>query len=165
MNKKRSRLDVVKAVLLSSEIASQADLLSELNRQGFQLTQATLSRDLKVLKAAKVANKNGLYVYVLPTNPLYKRTTETSHLHHVSHHTEFKSIRFSGNLAVIHTRPGYASGLASEIDSFPLAASIGTIAGDDTILLVMAEGVTPEALKDALSVILPEVKENNDRDL
>ena len=76
MKSKNSRLDSIKMIISSKEIGSQEELLQELAKEGFQLTQATLSRDLKQLKVAKAASMNGNYVYVLPNNTMYKRMTE-----------------------------------------------------------------------------------------
>lgn len=75
MKNKNSRLDSIKMIISSKEIGSQDELLQELSKEGFQLTQATLSRDLKQLKVAKAASMNGNYVYVLPNNTMYKRMT------------------------------------------------------------------------------------------
>ena len=63
MKKKANRLDAIKMIISSKEVGSQEELLQELNREGFELTQATLSRDLKQLKVAKAASMNGKYVY------------------------------------------------------------------------------------------------------
>src|SRR3712207_3180733 len=76
MKKKADRLDAIKMIISSQEIGSQEELLQELNREGFELTQATLSRDLKQLKVAKAASMSGKYVYVLPNDIMYKRSTE-----------------------------------------------------------------------------------------
>ena len=65
MKKKANRLDAIKMIISSKEIGSQEELLQALGQEGFELTQATLSRDLKQLKVAKAANTNGKYVYVL----------------------------------------------------------------------------------------------------
>ena len=73
-------------------------------------------------------------------------------------HCPVKSIRFSGNLAVLHTRPGYAGGLALDIDAQKLPAVLGTIAGDDTILIVMQEDTDREAFVEELAAVLPSVK-------
>ena len=70
----------------------------------------------------------------------------------------FISINFSGNIAVIKTRPGYASSLAYDIDDRNYHEIIGTIAGDDTILLVIREGFTPGAVVRALRDILPNLQ-------
>jgi transcriptional regulator of arginine metabolism len=76
MKSKNSRLDAIKIIISCKEIGSQEELLQELAKEGFRLTQATLSRDLKQLKVAKAASMNGNYVYVLPNNTMYKRMTE-----------------------------------------------------------------------------------------
>ncbi len=78
MKKKANRLDAIKMIISSKDVSSQEELLQALSQEGFELTQATLSRDLKQLKVAKAANMNGKYVYVLPNNIMYKRSTDQS---------------------------------------------------------------------------------------
>ena len=67
-------------------------------------------------------------------------------------------IEFSGNLAVIKTRPGYASSVAYDIDDHSFDEILGTIAGDDTILLVLREGCTRTSVMNALSLIIPNIQ-------
>lgn len=157
MKNKNSRLDSIKIIISSKEIGSQEELLQELAKEGFQLTQATLSRDLKQLKVAKAASMNGNYVYVLPNNTMYKRMTESHTASEMLRHNGFVSIEFSGNIAVIRTRPGYASSLAYDIDNSHAYEILGTIAGDDTIMLVLREGYTSTELKQSLSHIIPNI--------
>ena len=111
MKSKNNRLDSIKMIISSKEIGSQEELLQELMKEGFCLTQATLSRDLKQLKVAKAASMNGNYVYVLPNNTMYKRMTEHHSTSEMLMYNGFISIDFSANMAVIKTRPGYASRL------------------------------------------------------
>jgi len=158
MKSKNSRLDAIKLIISSKEIGSQDELLQELSKEGYALTQATLSRDLKQLKVAKAASMNGNYVYVLPNNTMYKRMTEQHSVHEMLRYNGFISLEFSANIAVIRTRPGYASSLAYDIDSKEFDESLGTIAGDDTIMLVMREGCTRTELKNALSLIIPNIQ-------
>ena len=158
MKNKSNRLDAIKIIISSKEIGSQEELLQELSREGFSLTQATLSRDLKQLKVAKAASMNGNYVYVLPNNTMYKRMTESHSASEMLQHNGFISIEFSGNIAVIKTRPGYASSLAYDIDNKELHEIIGTIAGDDTIMLVLREGVSKAVAKHALSYVIPNIQ-------
>ena len=157
MKRKNNRLDAIKMIVSSKEIGSQEELLLELINEGFQLTQATLSRDLKQLKVAKAASMNGNYVYVLPNNTMYKRMTEQHSATELLMHNGFVSIEFSANIAVIKTRPGYASSLAYDIDNKEFEEIIGTIAGDDTIMLVVREGYTRADVKNALSLIIPNI--------
>ncbi|MGL4520439.1 MAG: arginine repressor [Phocaeicola sp.] len=157
MKSKNSRLDAIKIIISSKEVGSQEELLQELAKDGYTLTQATLSRDLKQLKVAKAASMNGNYVYVLPNNTMYKRMTDSHSSRDLLMHNGFVSIEFSINLAVIKTRPGYASSLAYDIDSKDFDEILGTIAGDDTIMLVMREGCTKGEVKLALSLVIPNI--------
>ena len=156
MGRKSSRMDVLKRIISTQEIGSQEELLRELAREGYKLAQATLSRDLKQLKVAKASGPDGNYVYMLPNNPLYRRTPDP-HVLAGFRSTGFVSIAYSGNLAVLRTRPGYASSLASDIDAHNCGLILGSIAGDDTILLILAEGVNRESVSVALSEIIPDL--------
>ena len=158
MKNKNSRLDSIKMIISSKEIGSQDELLQELTKEGFQLTQATLSRDLKQLKVAKAASMNGNYVYVLPNNTMYKRMTEPHSASEMLRQPGFVSIEFSDNIAVIKTRPGYASSLAYDIDMHNFHEIIGTIAGDDTIMLVVHEAASHDEVRSFLSQIIPNIK-------
>lgn len=154
MKKKAYRLDAIKLIISNKEIGSQEELLQELSHEGFELTQATLSRDLKQLKVAKAASMSGKYVYVLPNNIVYKRANEQSP-GEMMRSNGFVSLQFSGNLAVIRTRPGYASSMAYDIDNNESDDILGTIAGDDTILLVLREGAAPGDVRRFLSFLIP----------
>ena len=158
MKSKNNRLDAIKIIISSKEIGSQEELLQELTKEGFRLTQATLSRDLKQLKVAKAASMNGNYVYVLPNNTMYRRMTEQQSATEMLRSDGVRGIEFSGNIAVIRTRPGYASSVAYDIDTHHFDEILGTIAGDDTIMLVLREGCTRTSVLNALSLIIPNIK-------
>ena len=158
MKSKNNRLDSIKMIISSKEIGSQEELLQELMKEGFCLTQATLSRDLKQLKVAKAASMNGNYVYVLPNNTMYRRMTEQQSATEMLRSDGVRGIEFSGNIAVIRTRPGYASSVAYDIDTHHFDEILGTIAGDDTIMLVLREGCTRTSVLNALSLIIPNIK-------
>lgn len=154
MGVKNSRLDAIKDIISEQKVSCQEELLDELARKGFKLTQATLSRDLKQLKVAKANSVVGKPYYVLPNNTMYRRVKE----HHAvePHHSDgFVSLRFSGNIAVIKTQPGYASRMAYNIDNADLDHVLGTIAGDDTIMVVIEEGVSKELVRLELGRVLP----------
>ena len=156
MKKKANRLDAIKMIISSKDISSQDELLKALEQEGFELTQATLSRDLKQLKVAKAANVSGKYVYVLPNDILYKRMNLQS-ASEMLMSNGFISLRFSGNLAVIRTRPGYASSMAYDIDNRECSEILGTIAGDDTIIMVLREDVVqPSFPRDEMLKNAPE---------
>ena len=155
MKVKSSRIETLKMLISSKELGSQEELLQELKKEGFTLTQATLSRDLKQLKVAKAASMNGKYVYVLPNETMYKRVHSTTSAREMLETPGYVSINFSSNLAVIKTRPGYASLIAYNIDNSDQPGILGTIAGDDTILIVIREGYHREDIIRSLSVIIP----------
>lgn len=144
MKNKRSRLQVITEILRSSVVGSQEELLNILADKSLSVTQATLSRDLKVLKVSKTPLANGTYKYVLP--PVTKTVSPTGNLSTFTSHGAVTSIEFSGHLAVMKTKPGYASAIAWDIDNKGASEILGTIAGDDTILIIPREGVTREAI-------------------
>lgn len=157
MKKKANRLDAIKMIISSKEMGSQDELLQALASEDFELTQATLSRDLKQLKVAKAASMNGKYVYVLPNDIMYKRIGEQT-AGEMMLNNGLVSLHFSGNLAVIRTRPGYASSMAYDIDNHESNDILGTIAGDDTIMLVLSEGATQTNVRNFLSSIIPNIQ-------
>jgi transcriptional regulator of arginine metabolism len=145
-------------IISSQELGSQEELLSALQKEGFQLTQATLSRDLKQLKVAKASSMSGNYVYVLPNDTMYKRVSTPSKVREMMEVPGFLSINFSGNMGVIKTRPGYASAIAWNIDGSDIPQIIGTIAGDDTIFIVIKEGISHRDVINALREVVPNIK-------
>lgn len=155
MKVKTNRLETLKLLISSGEYGSQEEVLVALKKEGFTLTQATLSRDLKQLKVAKAASMNGKYVYVLPNETMYKRIHKPLSAAEMMMTTGFISINFSGNIAVIKTRPGYASSIAYNIDTSEMPEILGTIAGDDTIIVVIKEGVSHEEVTESLSQLMP----------
>ena len=160
MKVKNDRIETLKMLISSMELGSQEEVLQALQREGFTLTQATLSRDLKQLKVAKAASMNGKYVYVLPNETMYKRVHKTQTAREMLESPGYLSLNFSGNLGVIKTRPGYASLIAYNIDNAVIPQIIGTIAGDDTIMIVIKEGASKEELVDGLSMVIPTIKNN-----
>lgn len=158
MKIKNKRIEVIKMLISSKELGSQEEVLQELAKEGFKLTQATLSRDLKQLKVAKAASMNGKYVYVLPNETMYKRVTSPQIASEMIHAPGVVSINYSQNIGVIKTRPGYASAIAYNIDNSDIDEILGTIAGDDTIFTILKEGADHELLEKKLSVVIPNLK-------
>ena len=158
MKVKNNRLEALRLIISSQQLGSQDELLNALQKEGFKLTQATLSRDLKQLKVAKAASMSGNYVYVLPNETMYKRVSSPNSIREMMKVPGFVSINFSGNIGIIKTRPGYASSIAWNIDNSDVPEILGTIAGDDTIFIVIKEGVKHQDVVDALSDIVPNMK-------
>ena len=155
MRIKKDRLETLRMIISSREMGSQEGLLTALQEEGFKLTQATLSRDLKQLKVAKAASMGGNYVYVLPNVTMYKRMSSPAQVKEMMQVPGFISINFSGNMGVIKTRPGYASSIAYNIDNSNIPYILGTIAGDDTIFIVISEQASEADVVSALSKVVP----------
>lgn len=154
MKTKNDRIEMLKMLISSNELGSQEEVLNALAREGFKVTQATLSRDFKQLKVAKAASMNGKYVYVLPNETMYRRVSSSRSASEMVRLPGFLSINFSGNMGVIRTRPGYASSIAYNIDNGHIEEILGTIAGDDTIFIVIKEGVTQQQVVTKLSYVI-----------
>ncbi|HNX11997.1 MAG TPA: ArgR family transcriptional regulator [Paludibacteraceae bacterium] len=154
MKNKRERLGIISEILRMQVIGSQEELLDILRAKGYDVTQATLSRDLKVLKVAKTPLSNGAYKYVLP--PQIKPISDELNAHNFTSHGAVLNLEFSGQLAVLKTKPGYASAIAWDIDNRSNDEVLGTIAGDDTILLIPREGVTRADITKMINMIFQE---------
>ena len=158
MKVKTNRLEALRLIISSQQLGSQDELLNALQKEGFKLTQATLSRDLKQLKVAKAASMSGNYVYVLPNETMYKRVSTPNSIREMMRVPGFISINFSGNMGIIKTRPGYASSIAWNIDNSDIPEILGTIAGDDTIFIVIKEGIKHQEVIEALSDVVPNMR-------
>ena len=158
MKVKTNRLEALRLIISSQQLGSQDELLNALQKEGFKLTQATLSRDLKQLKVAKAASMSGNYVYVLPNETMYKRVSTPNSIREMMKVPGFISIDFSGNMGIIKTRPCYVSSIAWNIDNSDVPEILGTIAGDDTIFSVIKEVVNHQDVVEALTEFLPNMK-------
>lgn len=157
MKSKKDRLETLRLIISSQEMGNQEELLAALRKEGYVVTQATLSRDLKQLKVAKAATMRGNYIYVLPNVTMYKRVSTPAQVKEMMQVPGFLSIHFSGSMGVIKTRPGYASSIAYNIDASHISCILGTIAGDDTIFIVVAEGTQQKDVVSALAAVVPEM--------
>lgn len=150
---KKNRHTTIKEVILSEDITNQDMLLNALINKGFDVTQATLSRDIKELKIIKAPTPRGNYAYQL-ADAIVNSQENIMPLSSFG----FLSIEFSGQLAVIKTRPGYAMAIAGEIDSKANQTILGTVAGDDTILLIPKDNISREEVLASLSSFIPNMK-------
>lgn len=151
MKNKSERLLQIRKLIATERIASQDEMLSILMKKGFTMTQATLSRDLKYLRVSKIHDAEKGYVYFLPESEATESFTPwTGFLVE-----GYVSLEFAQNLAIMKTLPGYASSIASAIDSMALVEIAGTIAGDDTIILVPRDGSNKQEIKKQLGSVIP----------
>ncbi len=156
MNSRKTRLPAIIDILTHQVISSQEDLSKQLAVRGHITTQATLSRDLKLLKATKISDERGGYRYVVGEPPLSTRNrTRHRSLPIPSNHSAVLSIAITGNLAVIKTRNGYASGLAYDIDMLESPLVLGTIPGADTVFVALREGSPRKEAFNLFSTFIP----------
>jgi transcriptional regulator of arginine metabolism len=142
-------------LITRTAVRSQSELASMLAAEGVEVTQATLSRDLEELGAVKLRGPDGgAPVYALPEDghPMRASGSGTSRLTRLLGEM-LVSVDASGNLAVLRTPPGAAQFLASAIDRAALHDVVGTIAGDDTILVVAREPLTGSELARRIAAL------------
>lgn len=159
MNTKTDRHNQIRRIILDSKIASQEELLESLRLLGFELTQATLSRDLKELLVGKLADPDKGSIYILHDQLQQNNQLADAPLMPLN---SVLSLVFSNHLFVIRTFPGFASTVAVYIDRSQLAEIAGTIAGDDTILVIPREGYSQKEIMKALGSVIPEVESKLD---
>ncbi len=152
------RQRAIRQLITEQVISSQEHLLELLGNRGFLVTQATLSRDLKKMQVAKVADGSEGYRYVMQGALAVSSTErEAERINYLA--DGFRGVQFSGNLAVVRTLPGYASSIASVIDNAEPWEILGTIAGDDTILIILREGVSRADCISAIKNIMPYLRD------
>jgi len=152
-----ARLSAIKKLVRTYRIESQDELLGHLRKDGFTVTQATLSRDLKLLKVSKVSDGNSGYYYSLPGDE-ERRESEKSYLQDFLR--GYISIDWSGNLVVIRTYSGHSDSVALAIDNLGLENVMGTISGrDNTVFVALREGYTGEDFMADMKSHLPELED------
>jgi len=122
-----------------------------LEKQGYEMTQATLSRDLKYLKVAKMPDDRKGYVYILPDKEQALEEVEYSG----QGLSGLISLDFAQGMAILRTLPGHAGSIAYTLDNLGAYEIAGTIAGDDTILLIPRDGVSRSDLANLLKIRMP----------
>ena len=145
---KSQRQYLLAKILQEQSVSSQAKLVQLLTSAGVDVTQATLSRDLEELGAVKVRVPVGDSVYAIPDNPT-ERVLPVDYLRRVLGEW-LVEVSVSNNIVVLKTPPGSAHVVASAVDRAGLSEIIGTVAGDDTVLLVAASDTTGEKVSEKL---------------
>jgi len=146
---KTQRQHRVSQLLEKEAVTSQAELVRLLAQQGVEATQVTASRDLEELGAVKVRKPGGALVYALPEGSR-DRLAPDVHLRRVLGEW-VADLASSGNLVIVRTPPGCAHVVASALDRAGLPEVVGTVAGDDTVLVIAAERVKGATLARKLA--------------
>ena len=132
---KKDRHALILELIENNSIETQEQLIDLLRAEGMMVTQATVSRDIKDLKLIKTSDKSGKYKY---TKPKAAEERPSVKFHNIMKET-VTSVDYSLNMVVIRTYPGMAGSAAAAIDSLHHPGVLGSIAGDDTIMLVMRD--------------------------
>ncbi len=152
MRARDARLAAIRRLIAQEAVDSQDGLVELLETAGFPVTQATLSRDLKYLGIGKVPSPAGGYTYTLPDSE--NRSSAGAALVQ-DFMRGFISLEWTGTFALVKTLPGHAPSVASALDNLRVDGVLGTVAGDDTILVVPREGATRPKLQKALRDRIP----------
>lgn len=157
MKDRIARHRTIARLIRSGRVSNQEDLLAQIHEEGFNVTQATLSRDLKALRVGKIYDGPSGYYYAIPGD---EQVRESAKQYTQDLMRGWLSLQFSGNLGVVKTLPGHADSVAIALDNLDLAGLLGTVAGDDTILLVLEEGTSGKDLAADLAGKVPGIGES-----
>ncbi|MFZ5688169.1 MAG: arginine repressor [Bacillota bacterium] len=138
-------------IITSSKIETQDELAHSLRKLGFIMTQATISRDIKELGLVKVPDPAGSYYYAVPQE--IKTSNSKERLRRLFIDNVVK-LDFSENLIIVHTLSGTAHAVAASLDKVEWPNVIGTVAGDDTILIVVKPKAAVEKVMREMQTLL-----------
>jgi len=156
VKERQARLQAIKKIIRQNKINSQERLLGFLQKEDYSVTQATLSRDLKLLKVGKVSEGADGYFYALPSEE-ERRESERSYVE--DFRRGYVSIDFSENIAVVRTLTGHADSVAIALDNLNISEILGTVAGNDTVIAVLRGSELRETILAKLQNKLPDLEE------
>ena len=133
---KSQRQAKILEIISTKNVATQEELLEQLKKEGFRGTQATISRDIKELRIVKELTTLGTYRYTTSSDEV--GGTFTARMNTIFRES-VTSFDYAQNIVVVHTLPGLASAAGSAIDAMNLNVVLGTLAGDDTVFVVMRD--------------------------
>ena len=147
---KAKRQDRIVSLITEHVIETQDELIEKLVQEGYSVTQATISRDIRELKISKILGEGGKYHYVLPKNTAQygKKDLRNTYLASVI------SVACGENIVVIKTHPGLAQAVAAGIDSMHVPELLGCVAGDDTIFAVAQDSEKAKHIADRFSTFI-----------
>ena len=156
--KKEIRQALICRLIRNNHVPNQKTLRELLLINGISATQATISRDMYELNITKDRySREDISCYRMPS----EQARATQDVFRVMGTKGFRSIHYSGSFVVLKTRSGYAHSICVDIDSIANNAIVGTIAGNDTILVIPADGVSHEEVVSVLAQIIPELARAN----
>lgn len=156
MKERHIRLKAIRKLIKNNRIESQESLLSHLQKEGYEVTQATLSRDLKMLKVGKVSDGHAGYFYTLPGD---EEGQESEQIYKRDFLRGYVSIEWNANIVVIKTFPGHANTVSNALDNMNINELLGTVAGDNCLFACLKEGKTGTDFMNTLKSKIPELEE------
>lgn len=148
---KNARQAEILNIIQNNEVETQEQLLLYLKDRGFQTTQATISRDIKELRLVKELAGNGSYRYAVSGRRTGSGTD--SRLRNIFKEV-VASVDMAQNILVLKTMPGLASAACSALDNMDIPGVVGTIAGDDTALLIMRDNAAAQHFSTEIHSLL-----------
>ena len=147
---KQNRHEAILDIISKNTIETQEQLIEKLSDAGYNVTQATISRDIRELRLTKVSCGFGVYKYVV--------STQETHNHSAKYLNILKetitSVEHAGNLVVVKTYAGMAQAAAAALDSMGWTEIVGSIAGDDTMIIVLRSAETSRSISLELAGLL-----------
>ena len=148
---KSKRQDRIRELITEYNIETQDEMMNRLREEGFAVTQATVSRDLREMKLTKILAENGRYKYSL-----------TPERHHITRNAKLNDamvssithVAYSMNNVVVKTYPGMAQAVASGIDAMNMENILGCVAGDDTIIIVTDDQNGAQTVNDRIAQMM-----------
>lgn len=156
MKERSARLKIIRKLIRNNRIESQDVLLKELQKEGFDVTQATLSRDLKLLKVGKISDGHSGYVYSLQSD---EDRGESETIYVQDFLRGYVSIDWNTTTVVIKTFAGYADPVSNAIDYFNMDEILGTVAGDSCVFAALKDGCSGEDFMRALKKHIPDLED------
>jgi len=148
---KSARQEEIIDIIQSTDVETQEQLLDHLKRRGYSATQATISRDIKDLRLVKELTSSGSYRYARSEHKM--SSAADSRLRNI-----FKegviSVDVAQNIVVVRTMPGLASGACSALDNMDIPDIVGSLAGDDTGILIMRDNAAAQQLSNEIHLLL-----------
>jgi transcriptional regulator of arginine metabolism len=148
--KKEMRFKLIEEIIAGGNISSQDQLLRIMEERGIKCTQATLSRDLRQIGVGRLSDGGGTPYYRVVRGGLVSPGNSSE-----VYHRAIVFLRWARELLIVNTSPGFAAGVASTIDLAGKEVIAGTVAGDDTILIIPADGFSKAEVITALAEIFP----------
>ena len=146
---KQKRHTVILDLITKNDIITQEELASRLTDMGFQVTQATVSRDIKELKLTKIPGDSGVYKYAQP-----QQNTKALNSQMLILSRSVVTVNVAQNIVVLKTHAGMAQAAAAVLDALSLEEIVGSLAGDDTIFCVVCDNDAAQKLTEKIKALL-----------